>query len=173
MTYHLTIYHTSQDDPKKCTAKKLARFHLATLQKNIHHLPADAILLNPLSPKALSPEDSSTADIVAVDCSWEKTEQVFNILSQKRKARALPYLLAANPVNYGKPFRLTTAEALAATLYILGAVEQATDLLKIFTWGLHFFVLNKEPLDDYQKAQNSTEIIQIMNQYCPSINPDE
>jgi pre-rRNA-processing protein TSR3 len=167
MTYQLTIYHTHQDDPKKCTAKKLARFHLVILQKNIHHLPMDAVLLNPLSPKALSPEDAPATDILAVDCSWEKTEQVFGILSQKRKARALPYLLAANPVNYGKPFRLTTAEALAATLYILGAPKQAAELLKIFTWGLHFLVLNKEPLDEYQNAKNSTEIIEIMKQYCP------
>jgi pre-rRNA-processing protein TSR3 len=167
MTYRLTIYHTHQDDPKKCTAKKLARFHLVTLQKSLRDLPSDAVLLNPFSSKALSREDASATDILAVDCSWEKAEEVFGVVSKKRKARALPYLLAANPVNYGKPFRLTTAEALAATLYILGAPEQATELLKIFTWGLHFFILNKEPLSEYQTAKNSTEIIEIMKQYYP------
>jgi len=167
MTYRLTIYHANQDDPKKCTAKKLARFHLVTLQKNIHCLPQDAVLLNPFSSKALSREDAFNTDVLAVDCSWEKAEEVFGVLSKKRKARALPYLLAANPVNYGKPFKLTTAEALAATLYILGATEQAKELLNIFTWGLHFFVLNKEPLTEYQNAKTSTEIIEIMKQYCP------
>ena len=167
MTYRLTIYHTYQDDPKKCTARKLARFNLATLQKNIRALPKDAVLLNPFASKALSPEDVTSTDIIAVDCSWEKAEQVFGILSQKRKARALPYLLAANPVNYGKPFQLTTAEALAASLYILGATDQATEILNIFTWGLHFFVLNKQPLTEYQNAKSSTEIIEIMKHYCP------
>lgn len=167
MTYRLTIYHTSQDDPKKCTAKKLARFHLVNLQKSIRSLPRDAVLLSPFSPRALSREDAPVADILAVDCSWEKAEEVFGVLSQKKKARALPYLLAANPVNYGKPFKLTTAEALAAALYILGETAQAMDLLKIFTWGLQFFTLNKEPLAEYQNAKNSTEIIKIMRQYCP------
>ena len=48
------------------------------------------------------------------------------------EARMLPLLLAANPVNWGKPGKLTTVEALAASLYLMGRVEQCKELLSKF-----------------------------------------
>jgi pre-rRNA-processing protein TSR3 len=167
MSYQLSIFHMRQDDPRKCTAKKLARFNLAVLRESPRFLPRGALVLDPFAPKAVSREDAGVGDIVAVDCSWEKAEGVFFSLSRIGRGRALPYLLAANPVNYGKPFKLTTAESLAATLYILGAGEQAKKVLSIFPWGSHFFDLNKEPLSEYQNAKTSQEVIGIMKQYIP------
>lgn len=38
---------------------------------------------------------------------------------------AVPFLIATNPVNYGKPWRLNCVEALAAGFYITGHPEWA------------------------------------------------
>ncbi|MGF3554672.1 MAG: DUF367 family protein [Thermoplasmatota archaeon] len=164
----LIIYHVNEDDPKKCTAKKLGRFGLADIVTNIKKTPKKAILLNPFAKKSISKEDLFIAKkngILAVDCSWENAEHCFDFLNKRCIPRALPFLVAVNPVNYGKPFKLTTLEAFAASLYILGETEFAFEILKIYNWGPQFLEFNKEPLEDYRKAKNSTEIIKIMKYY--------
>ena len=75
--------------------------------------------------------------------------------------RMLPLLLAANPVNWGKPGKLTTAEAMAAVLYLVGYREQAEQILGSFRWGQRFFELNKEPLDAYSEATSSQELVAL------------
>ena len=126
----LFVYHANEDDPKKCSAKKMAKFGFVKLEKNIRKLPKDCILLNPFAKKSISKEDLSAAKkhgILAVDCSWKNAETSFEYLIKKNRSRALPFVLAANPVNYGKPFKLSTLEAFATSLYILDCVGQATD----------------------------------------------
>jgi rRNA small subunit aminocarboxypropyltransferase len=164
----LYIYHTNEDDPKKCSAKKLYRFGYVKLEKNLRKIPKHAILLNPFAEKSLSIEDLSiakTIGILALDCSWENAEERFKEASKHYLPRSLPFVIAVNPVNYGKPFKLTTLEAFAASLYILGEIEHAKEILKIYTWGPHFLEFNKEPLEEYKNAKNSKEIIEIMKQY--------
>jgi len=164
----LVVYHANQDDPRKCTAKKLHRFGYAILHKNVRRLPSHAILLNPFAEKSLSREDIVVAQrygLVALDCSWKTAEQTFQSLEKRMTSRALPFLLAANPVNYGKPYQLSTLEAFAASLYILDEVTQATAILGIYTWGHRFLELNKEPLEEYRQACSSAEVIDIMNKY--------
>lgn len=165
MDYNLIVYHAGEDDAKKCTAKKLAKFGLVKIIKNERLLPKNAILLNPLSKKTISREDAGTKNIVAVDCSWKKVDEFFLNFKSKMQDRALPYLIPANPVNYGKPFMLSTAEALASVMYIFGEKNRAEEILSKFKWGLHFLELNEMPLKDYRKAENSAEIMEAMKEY--------
>jgi pre-rRNA-processing protein TSR3 len=71
----------------------------------------------------------------------------------------LPTLLASNPVNYAKPHKLSSIEALAAGLYIMGFSERASQLLSLFKWGPTFLTLNHEPLEAYSMASSDEEMI--------------
>ena len=112
----LIVYHANEDDPKKCSARKLHKFGFVKLETSIRKIPRDTILLNPFAQKSISKEDLIIAEengILAVDCSWENAENNFEYLDKRNNSRALPFVVAANPVNYGKPFKLTTLEAFA------------------------------------------------------------
>jgi len=158
----LYLYHANQCDPKKCTGRKMLKFGLAQ-RKTPQELPYSSILLNPFSERALAPDDACTG-ISVLDCSWADAELVFGKL-RRMKQRALPYLVAANPVNFGKPFKLTTVEAFAAALYILGEAEQASRILGKFNWGHTFSELNCELLEAYACAKDSSEVIAIQSEY--------
>lgn len=167
----IVIYHADEDDPKKCTARKLHRLGLAELVNRVERLPRGAILLDPFAEKAVSPEDVQTATkagLAAVDCSWETAEGAFARARRRTQARALPYLVAANPVNFGKPTLLSTLEALAATLFIYGAEEQAQRLLGAYTWGPRFLEVNHEPLEAYRKCKTSADVVSVMYEFVPA-----
>jgi pre-rRNA-processing protein TSR3 len=161
----IIIYHAAQCDPKRCTGLKLKRHGLARLVNKIRFLPKRAVVLNPFSEIAFSPADRKRVEdfgLAALDCSWEHAEKVL-LRNVKGTSRCLPILIAGNPVNFGKATKLTTAEALAAALYIAGFKMEATRLLSIFTWGHTFLELNWATLEDYAAAQDSAEIIKIQN----------
>jgi len=162
----LFIYHASQCDPKKCTGKKMARFELARMFDKVNRIPRESILLDPMAEKALSPQDNANKGITVLDCSWEHVEEVFpKLLKLRLQHRALPFLVAGNPVNFGRPFKLTSAEAFAASLYILGNKEQAHTVMSKFNWGHTFLELNHEPLEEYSAARDSKEILEIQSEY--------
>ncbi|MDS0299910.1 DUF367 family protein [Halogeometricum sp. S1BR25-6] len=160
--YGVHVRYEGDDDPAKCTARKLASFDLAELHRSDRATPY-GVVLNPHAERALSPADSDAKNVVALDCSWESAgEAMFSLPGEHR---ALPYLVAANPVNFGRPMQLTTVEALAAALCIFGRADRAEALLSKFTWGHTFLELNEEPLRRYADCANSTEIVEIQQEY--------
>ncbi len=151
-----------QDDPKKCTAAKMVKFGLA---QNIKKISAKGLVLDPFSEKTLLPKDKSIIhSIIGIDCSWNLADQAFSKRFDGIK-RKLPPLLAGNPINYSKLNKLTTVEALSASLYILGFNEQSLELLDKFKWGHTFYELNKNLLDEYSQLENESQIDLILKDY--------
>jgi pre-rRNA-processing protein TSR3 len=154
-------------DPKKCSALKLSRHNLVRVIHSPRQIRGRPVVLNPFSVKAFSPADRvlvEKAGILVLDCSWNEAEEWF----QRRirgESRCLPYLVAANPVNYGKVGKLSSVEAAASALFILGFAHQAEQMLRLFKWGPHFLELNSEPLFEYQKAADSKDVVEVQRQY--------
>tara|TARA_Y100000766_G_scaffold220719_1_gene192798 strand:- start:460 stop:1002 length:543 start_codon:yes stop_codon:yes gene_type:complete len=161
----------AQDDPKKNTAVRASRDDLLRLHKDFKRLPKRGVILEPLCGKVLGPEDreifQKNGSLVALDCSWAQIERsVEHVMRRTRlEPRMLPLLLAANPVNWGKPGKLTTVEALAASLCLMGNELQARELLSKFRWGERFLELNREPLEAYASAKSSSELIALQFEF--------
>ncbi len=151
-----------QDDPKKCTAAKMVKFGLV---QNIKKIGTKGLVLDPFSEKTLLPRDKSTIrSIIGIDCSWNLANQAFSAKFAGIK-RKLPPLLAGNPVNYSKLNKLTTAEAISASLFVLGFEDQAMKLLDKFKWGHTFYELNQNLLKEYSKLENESQIELILKDY--------
>ena len=163
----IIVYHAGQCDPRKCTALKLKRHGLIRIVRQLRFLPRRAVVLNPFSEIAFSPADRQRIEdfgLVGLDFSWERAENVL-LKNVRGTSRCLPYLIAGNPVNFGKPTKLSTVEALTAALYIAGFGEEAAELLSIFKWGHTFLELNRERLEDYANARDSREVVELQKQF--------
>ena len=163
------VYMLKQDDPRKCTAAKLAKFRLADPVKFI---PKSTILLNPFSHTPVLSGDAELADSVcAIDCSWERASEILRNqrLALRGIGRRLPAMLAANPTNYAKIGKLSSAEALSGALYILNEKQLASALMDKFKWGHTFLELNSNLLNDYSNASTEENIEQIEREYFPQL----
>lgn len=157
-----------QDDPAKCTARKMIHMELASAVSRKFHAADSVLVLNPYAHRVLSPPDKDAKGILVVDCSWNLAQETF-FRKVGGKHRMLPVLLAANPTNYAKAGMLSSVEALAATLYILGEVEEARRYLSIYKWGPTFETLNQEPLEAYRKARTEGKVLQREREYFPHL----
>jgi len=158
----LKVLMLKQDDPRKCSAAKLVKFGLA---KPVTRTASRTLILNPFSKKTLLKSDKKFVNsITGIDCSWNLITSAFK-KPFTGISRKLPPLLAGNPINYSKLNKLSTVEALAGAVYILGETDLTHNLLQKFKWGNTFFELNKNLLHDYSKAKSEAEILEICHEY--------
>lgn len=159
----LYAYRDNSCDPRRCSVKKLERRGCVRIFSQMDKIPRSSLILDPSAPQALSPADRTPKSLTALDCSWEVFEQIQ--VSRWPLRRALPFLVAANPGHFGRPFMLNSVEAFAAALVILGEREQAEQILSAFSWGMRFLEVNHDPLTEYAAAKDSAEVVEIQSCY--------
>ncbi|KAF2799481.1 DUF367-domain-containing protein [Melanomma pulvis-pyrius CBS 109.77] len=146
-------------DAKRCSGKKLIR---QGLMRELHVGQKFAgVVVSPKAKVVVSAVDRELLEqfgAAVVEASWNRIEEVpFGKIGGKCE-RLLPYLVAANPTNYGKPWRLNCVEALAACFYICGYPEWAEDALASFSYGEAFLDINASLLKRYAACKDEEEI---------------
>jgi len=154
-----------QDDPKKCTAAKLARMGMVKPVPRNFHFSQRIIVLDPFTTKVLLPSEAQWAKgLASIDCSWRLAGDVFS-RRISGSHRRLPSLMAGNPTHYAVLDRLSSVEALAASLIIMGYRESGEKLLSYFKWGKTFLTLNGDALIEYSRASDAQQMQKLETAY--------
>ncbi|KAI2622733.1 DUF367-domain-containing protein [Hypomontagnella submonticulosa] len=153
-------------DPKRCSGKKLIRLGLMRdLHLGQRH---NGVIITPNGKHKISPADKELMEqygAAVVECSWARTKEVqWNKVGGKCE-RLLPYLVAANTVNYGKPLRLNCVEALAAAFYICGHSDWAEEVLRPFNYGESFLAINSKILKKYAACADEEEVVKTEKEW--------
>ncbi|KAL1891168.1 ribosome biogenesis protein tsr3 [Sporothrix stenoceras] len=157
-------------DPKRCSGKKLMKLGL---MRELHLGQRYAgVVITPNGRSVVSPADNELMaqfGAAVVECSWARTKEVqWNKVGGKCE-RLLPYLVAANSVNYGKPWRLNCVEALAAAFYICGQPEWAEGILAPFSYGEEFLNINRTLLDKYAACADAAAVKQAEDDWIEQL----
>ena len=153
-------------DPRRCSGKKLARHGLIKELRVGQRFRG--IVLTPRATQVLSPADAPIVHehgVAVVECSWARLDEIPFGKIKSPHERLLPRLMATNPVNYGKPFKLNCVEALAAAFYICNAKPLGDELLAKFAWGENFPRLNLAYFARYRTCADADEIQKAAAQF--------
>ncbi|XP_015109423.1 ribosome biogenesis protein TSR3 homolog [Diachasma alloeum] len=165
-SFPVAMWDLEHCDPKKCSGRKLSRHGLIkTLRLNTRFT---GLVLTPVGNKCVAPTDREIVQehgCAVVDCSWAKLEDTPFSRIRSPNPRLLPFLVAANPINYGKPCQLSCVEAIAAMMIITGFPDEANFYLGKFSWGHSFLELNSDLLAAYAACSTSEEIIQAQEKF--------
>jgi pre-rRNA-processing protein TSR3 len=156
----LCMWEFGQNDAKRDSGSKLFRLGYAR-QLRIGQTFAGVVLSSEASVlvSAADREIVLQHGIAGINCSWNRLEEIpFGHMGRGANQRLLPLLYAANTVNYGRPFKMNTAEAMAACLFIAGFAQDAESVLAPFSYGKEFLRLNSEALAAYAACASSDEV---------------
>ncbi|EMC99641.1 hypothetical protein BAUCODRAFT_119218 [Baudoinia panamericana UAMH 10762] len=146
-------------DAKRCSGKRLMRLGL---MRELHVGQKHAgIVVSPKAKNLLSPADRPILEqygAAVVEASWKRIEEVPFSRIGGPNPRLLPYLIAANPTNYGRPWRLNCVEALAACFAICGHTDWAEEILSTFSYGEAFLEINDAVLKRYAACKDEEEV---------------
>lgn len=163
----LYMWEFGQNDPKRDSGSKMCRLGYSNILRIGQMF--NGIVLSSESDQVISRKDLNQIEsngLAGINCSWNRLEEIpFNKLGKSKNHRLLPLLFAANTVNYGKPYKLNTAEAIAAALYICGLEDDSRTLMDTFSFGPEFIRLNQELLDRYKACDDSNEIKRVQEEY--------
>ncbi|KAL8932497.1 MAG: hypothetical protein Q9216_006810 [Gyalolechia sp. 2 TL-2023] len=160
-------------DPKRCSGKRLMHFGMMRELSVGQKFPG--VVISPNAKTLISPIDRSLLEAhgaAVVECSWVRISEVPWSKIGGKNERLLPYLVAANPTNYGRPWRLNCAEALAATFYILGHEDWAEHVLQHFSYGKPFLEINAQVLKRYKACKNEDEIKECEKRWLEKIEKE-
>ncbi|KAK1063933.1 ribosome biogenesis protein tsr3 [Friedmanniomyces endolithicus] len=142
-------------DAKRCSGKRLMRLGL---MRELHvGQKHPGVIISPKAKTIINPADRGVLEqygAAVVEASWNRIEEVPWSRIGGPHQRLLPYLIAANPTNYGKPWRLNCVEALAACFFICGHREWAEEILSTFSYGRAFLDINEAVLKRYAACED-------------------